>query len=214
MKTKFSLLTLFAVSLLAAQLSRAQGVIVANGIVTNLFPGEIDLNWPGQTTINGFGFSPVGRTYGVYSNVFAFWEPVTVGVRVFLVSSNQPISLAAIRSSSYTEISDSANPALPANPTNIINVNVPFLVGLYSGANFTQYYPPGNTIPVEYSDPVFGWAKLENINGSIQLLTGALEYKGGGIYAGTQNIIPIPEPDDLVLLALCGGILAYVRRRK
>jgi hypothetical protein len=40
---------------------------------------------------------------------------------------------------------------------------------------------------------------------------GALEYGGAGIYAGTQNIIPVPEPSELALGAL-GALLLGFRR--
>src|SRR6266700_1290273 len=147
--------------------SHSQGHIVPNGVVTNLFPGEIDLNWPAQTQINGFSFMPVGKTSGslTYTNVFTFGEPATIGVRVFQMSFDQPLTLDAIRSGLYAEISDATDPIYPANPTDIINVNLPFYVGLYSGSRFAQYYPPGNTTPVEYTDPVFGWAELVNHQG-------------------------------------------------
>ena len=62
-----------------------------------------------------------------------------------------------------------------------------------------------------YEDPLFGWAQLVNNNGVIELLDGALEYKGSGIYAGTQTIIP--EPSLLGLLAF-GALLLGWRFRK
>jgi hypothetical protein len=62
-----------------------------------------------------------------------------------------------------------------------------------------------------YSDPLFGWAELENVNGTIELLDSALEYQGGGIYAGTENIIPAPEPSEFALGAL-GALLFGFRR--
>jgi hypothetical protein len=38
-----------------------------------------------------------------------------------------------------------------------------------------------------------------------------LEYGGDGIYVGTQNIIPVPEPSAFGLTAL-GGLLLGFRR--
>jgi len=80
---------------------------------------------------------------------------------------------------------------------------VPFDLGFYTG-NVTQY--PANGI---YSDPLFGWAELENVSGSIELLNSALEYQGGGIYVGTLDIIAVPEPSILALTALGGLALAW-----
>ena len=188
-----------------------QGYIVPNGIVDNLYPGEIDLNWPAQTEVNGFYFTPVGKTssFLTYSNVFRFGEPVTIGVRVFLISSNQPFTLNTIASQNYAEVSSSTDPAVPASPTNIFSVNIPFYVALYSGAQFASYYPPGNTNPITYTDPVFGWARLVNNQGAIKLLDGALAYQGAGIYAGTQTIIPTPEPSTFCLTALGSLLLGW-----
>ena len=201
-----------AILLSLAEACFAQGYIVNNGVVTNLFPNEVDLNWPAETQINGFEFAPVGITSGAYTNVFTFGEPATIGVRVFFVNSNQPITLDEIRSNLDSEISNLTDPIYPANPTNVINVNSPFYVALYSGAQLAQFYPSGNTNAVEYTDPVFGWAQLENVNGRINLLNSALEYQGGGIFAGTQNIISIPEPSELTLGVL-GALLLGFRRR-
>ena len=171
----------------------SQGHIVPNGVVDNLFPGEIDLNWPQQTQLNGFSLTPVGN------GTFAFSEPATIGVRVFLVSANDPISLQPIMAQTYTELLEPNNYAFQAG--------VPFYVGLYSGASIAPPYPPQP--PYTYLDPVFGWAELENVNGTITLLNGALEYGGGGILAGTLTIVP--EPSSLALLGL--GALLLVRRR-
>ena len=80
---------------------------------------------------------------------------------------------------------------------------VPFYVGLYTGLGYPQDGP--------YTNPLFGWAQLVNNNGTIELLGSALEYGGGGIVAGTQTILPVPEPSVIVLAAL-GGLLFGFRR--
>lgn len=172
----------------------AQGYIVPNGVVTNLFPGEIDV-WNPGTQINGFSLTPSGR------NTFVFDEPATIGVRVLLVSQNDPVSLQPILAHSYTELS--------LQNSYVFNVGMPFYVGLYTGGGVAPPYPPYP--PYIYTDPVFGWAELENVNGTIELLNSAVEFQGGGIYAGTQTIIPVPEPGAWALL-LCGAGLFAFRR--
>ena len=112
-----------------------------------------------------------------------------------MVSLNNPISQQAIVTSSYPELT------FPNNY--VFNEGSPFYVGLYTGETLPQ-----NGI---YDDPLFGWARLVNNQGVIQMLDSALEYKGGGIYAGTQNIIPVPEPSELELAAL--GVLLFGFRR-
>jgi hypothetical protein len=182
---------------------QAQGYIVPNGVVDTLFPGEIDLNWPQESQINGFSLTPVGQQGPtLYDNVFAFSEPATIGVRVFLVSQNDPVTMQTLTSQTYTEL------LYPQNC--VFQGGVPFYVGLYSGAGveFTPGHPPSP--PFIYVDPVFGWAELENASGTIRLLNGALEYGGGGIYAGTENII-IPEPSALALAGLAALLFALRR---
>ena len=98
-------------------------------------------------------------------------------------------------------------PELTYPNTYIFDEGSPFYVGLYTGN--VQNAPPNGI----YNDPLFGWAELENVNGAIELLDSALEYQGGGIYAGTQNIIQIPEPSVLGLFAL-GGLFLGLRRSK
>ena len=116
-------------------------------------------------------------------------------MRVFLVASIQPISLPPILANSYTELT---------YPNNyVFQDSSPFYVGLYTGETFSQ-----NGI---YSDPLFGWARLVNNQGGIQLLDSALAYKTGGIYAGTQ--ILIPEPSGLALAVLGALLIGFYGRR-
>jgi hypothetical protein len=131
----------------------------------------------------GFAFWPQG------GNTFALLKNLDDSVRIFFVSPNDPVSLQPILAHSYTELSGLYAFAQGA----------PFYVGLYTG------YNPLNGI---YESPLFGWARLVNNNGAVELLSGALEYGGLGIYAGTQTIIP--EPGTLGLLAL-GGLLLVCR---
>lgn len=200
-------MTLLAVILfvcLAPLLLCAQGYIVANGVVTNLFAGEIDMNWPQETQINGFLLTPAGKKppTGI-TNIFSFDEPVTIGVRVFLTQSNDAFSLQPILSQSWMELT------WPGNY--VFQGGSPFYVGLYSGANIAPPYPPYP--PYTYLDPVFGWAELENVRGTIVLLNSAVEYGGAGIYVGTQNIISAPEPDALGLAALAALMFRFLGRR-
>lgn len=188
--------TIFAVILCSlVESGFAQGYIVPNGVVVNfngLFsPDEIDVlhdpaNPNSEGSYTGFELKPVSV------NTFQFNPVVDIGVRVFFVSSLDPITESSVLSGSYTEL---------AYPNDyILDEGTPFYVGLYTGN--VQSAPPDGI----YSDPLFGWAELENVGGAIQLLDSALEYKGAGIYAGTQTIIQIPEPSILGFLAL-GSLL-------
>lgn len=186
-----------------------QGYIVPNGVT---YSGPF-LGLPGfgiTVTYNptdgyttGFSLDPIGKTQPtVYTNTFEYHYILDVGVRAFLVSPNQAISQQAIQSGSYTELMSFTD--------YVFNDNSPFYVGLYTGNQ--NFYPPDGI----YSDPLFGWARLVNNQGVIQLLDSALSYKAGGIYVGTQNLIPVPEPSGVALLFLSGsawGIWRLRRRR-
>jgi hypothetical protein len=75
------------------------------------------------------------------------------------------------------------------------DLDVPFYLGVYTG--YMNNAPAGF-----YSNPVFGWAEFVNHQGVIQLLDSALVMEGGGIYVGTQTIIPVPEPGELSLFVV------------
>lgn len=196
MKAKLlSLAVIGFLFVLTHQLS-AQGYIVPNGVVyagLNFGGGyEVDVIYnPINSYYTGFSLTPKS------ANTFEFDPIVDVGVRVFSVSANNPISLQPILSQTYTELS--------YPNTYLFADGVPFYLGLYTG---NQNFAPPNGI---YTDPLFGWAELENIGGIIELLADAMEYQGGGIYAGTQTIIPTPEPGEFALSAL-GALLLGFRR--
>ena len=185
----------------------AQGYIVPNGVTYDGF--ELGFGYRINVTQNPTGvhsvFSPTTQFWLVPSsidqpsfctNVFALQELTDIEVRVFLVASNDPVSLPPILSQQWPELAISS--------TYIFQDGVPFYVGLYTGYQFAPPYPPHP--PFQYLGPVFGWAQLENVGGTIQMLGGALEYGGGGIYAGTENIINVPEPGSLAML-VAGGLL-------
>lgn len=183
--------------------ARSQGYIVPNGVTyfgPNIFGGyEIRvLQNPTNSDYTGFMLKPEGMTPPtVFTNTFSFDGFADEGVRVFLVSENQPISQHALQSGSYTE--------LMFQNSYVFEHNSPWYVGLYTG------YAPVNGI---YSDPLFGWARLVNNQGVIQLLDSALAYQAGGIYVGTQNLIPVPEPSSLALVILGGAVLGLRRRKR
>lgn len=206
MKTEFGNLAIAAITILATFKLPAQGYIVPNGVTyvgLNFFGAyEIDVvQNPTNSDYTGFFLTPQGKTppTSVYTNTFSFGTYLDEGVRVFVVSSDDPISLTPILMQQYAE--------LGSTPSSVFESSVPFYVGLYTG------YSPANGV---YSDPLFGWARLVNNQGVIQLLDSALSYQAGGIYVGTQNLIPVPEPSGLALLFLSGsawGIWRLRRRR-
>ena len=188
----------------------SQGYFVPNGVT--IFPGsptgpgsEIRvLQNPTNSDYTGFFLQPQGRTppTSLYINTFLFYPYLDEQVRTFLVSSNDPISLQPIMSQSYSEL-------LYPN-TYVFRNGIPFYLGFYTGYN--PYDSHGNYTGI-YTNPLFGWGEFVNNQGVIQMLGSALEYQGGGIYAGTQTIIPIPEPSTLALGALIAFLFGFRRWR-
>ena len=198
MKTTLKYISLFCCLFVSVCQLHSQGYIVANGVTSSGYQSGVGyminvIHNPAQGYATGFALNPID------ANTFQFNPVVDIGVRVFFVSPNDPITASTILSGNYAE--------LTYPNSYVFNNGSPFYVGLYTG-NMT--YAPPNGI---YTDPLFGWAELENVSGTIQLINSALEYQGGGIYAGTQTIIPTPEPSTLGLTAL-GGFLFAWRCRK
>lgn len=178
---------------------RAEGYIIPNGVITNFITGEISVMYnPINQWYTGFILRPQANI-----TTFQFIPVLDVGVRVFFVSLNDPITAQSISTQSYTE--------LQCCNSYTFDLQKPFYVGLYTG---NQQYAPMDGI---YSDPLFGWARLVNINGSIRVIDSALEYQGGGIIAGTQTILPVPEPSTFAFAgigALMVGFWRCLMRRK
>lgn len=208
MKTKLELIVaIFALTFSPFVQSQAQGHIVPNGVGYSVngagHYGISVIYNPTTGYATGFDLIALGKTPPTaHTNTFGFSPIVDIGVRVFLIASNEPVSLSPILLNTYTELGSA--------PSYVFDSDVPFYLGLYTG---NQNFAPPNGI---YSDPLFGWARLVNNQGVIQLLDSALSYQAGGIYVGTQNLIPVPEPSSVALLFLSGsawGIWRLRRRR-
>jgi hypothetical protein len=206
MKTQLAYLA-FVLYMLGALIQvHAQGYIVPNGVTFNGFDGVgysvfVTQN-PSTGDYTGFDLNPVGETppSSPYVNTYLFNPIVDEGVRTFIVSANDAISLQPIMAGSYAELT---------YPNSYVFANgSTFYLGLYTGYN--PWDSHGNYTGI-YTNPLFGWGRFRNNNGVIEMLSSALEYGGGGIFAGTQTIIPVPEPSAFALLGLSALLFGFRR---
>lgn len=178
--------------------AHSQGYIVPNGVryVTyNPTLGAIIhvLQDPTNGDFTGFSLTPQLSDAFLYDPLY---NPFTgKGMRTFLVSENDPISLKPILANSYTELT------FPHGY--VFAQGASFYLGFYTGDT-----PSQNGI---FNDPLFGWGEFLNNGGVIQLLDSALEYGGSGIYVGTQEIIGVPEPSVLGLLSTSAALFFGLR---
>jgi hypothetical protein len=168
----------------------AQGSLVANGVTPYFFDSFAVIQSPTTRDFTAFILTPQS------GGTFQFSTALDEGVRAFLVNLNDTISLQPIQSGAYSELLYPNTYTFPDR--------VPFYLGLYTGYNpGPGINPPPDGI---YKDPLFGWARLDNVDGTIRLLDSALVYNAAGINAGTTTILQVPEPGSLGLAAL--GLLA------
>ena len=202
MKTHFRFLVVLVCAFATVGHLRAQGYIVPNGITyssAGLTAVIHVLQNPTNSDYAGFGLRPRFTTPPqVYDTIFSFDLHPGESVRAFLVSSNDPISLQAIQTGSYLELSSGGLYGF--------DLDVPFYLGFYTGS--TNGMPAGI-----YSRPVFGWSEFVNSKGVIQMLDAALVVGGDGIYVGTQRIISVPEPGVLSLVSVAAFLFGFCGKR-
>jgi hypothetical protein len=196
-------LFVLAVALAAPAPAYSQGHIVPNGVTyssAGLSAVIHVMQSPTNGDYTGFVLRPQFKTPGSpYDTIFSFDPAVPdEGVRTFFASQNDPISVESIQAGAYTE--------LGLGNYYGFDPGIPFFLGFYTGHT-------NGTAPGAYSDPLFGWGEFVNDQGVIQMLGGALEVAGGGIYVGTETIIPIPEPGVLSLWT-CGVVILGWRCRR
>lgn len=201
--TSLRYLFVLGIAFAAAIKAHAQGYILPNGVTYSSAGLNAVIHVqqsPTNSDYTGFILRPQFKTPGSpYYTIFSFDPGVPdEGVRTFFVSQNDPMSLEPIRASSYSELAFGSYYGF--------DPDVPFYLGFYTG--HTNGAPAG-----EYTNPVFGWGQFVNNQGVIQMLDAALVVEGGGIYVGTQTIIPIPEPGVLCLSAFGAMILGWRFRR-
>jgi hypothetical protein len=182
---------------------QAQGYIVPHGVtylgftIAGGYETHVIQN-PTNGDYTGFLLRPQDGT------AFRFSPFTDESVRAFLISAGDPVSSPPIFANSY--------PELTYPNSYVFDDGVPFYLGLYTG--YGPFDSQGHYTGI-YKDPVFAWGQFVNSGGAIEMLDSALEYGGGGIYAGTENIIPsVPEPGALGLLGAAAFLFGLRRSCK
>lgn len=170
----------------------AQAFIVPNGVTMQPNNGVRVIQNPSDGNYTGFFL------YQQTPTTFLFSSLADEGVRVFQVTLNDPLSPQTVLASAYPELT------------------FPNIYNFANGSSFYLGFYTGNSFAVNgvYADPLFAWGRFRNNNGTIQLLDSALEYGGGGIIAGTQTILPVPEPSLVVLVAVGACAFGILRWRR
>jgi hypothetical protein len=199
MNTTFRHLIVVGFAFAAVIRAHSQGYIVPNGVTYSSAGLSVVIHVlqnPTTSDFTGFILRPQFKTPGSACFTIFSFEPAfpDEGARTFFASPNDPISLQALQANSYNE--------LVLGNLYGFDPDVPFYLGFVTG--YTNGTPPGI-----YSNPVFGWGKFVNNQGVIQMLDAALVMEGGGIYVGTQTIIPVPEPGVLHLCTMGALILGW-----
>jgi len=122
----------------------------------------------------------------------------------YLVSSGDPFGFATLAGGRFTPISIAYDYA-PSSQTVLVGSNE-----FYLGVSTTSTNGEGITEP--YCDPneyqcrnVFGWMRLRNAGGQLEMVDNAVAYGSLGIIVGTTDLVP--EPSTLTLCAL--GLVAF-----
>jgi hypothetical protein len=97
---------------------------------------------------------------------------------------------------------------------NAYSINIPygtFYLGVNTGTGFTYdengYGGPGRE--------VFGWMQLHNSSAGLQMISNAMAYGTNGIFIGTTDVVPVPEPEAYAMMLAGLWLVGFmVRRRK
>lgn len=101
------------------------------------------------------------------------------------------------------------------------NARPPVFVGsdeFYLGVSTTSTDGTGITEPFCDQDDilcrnVFGWARLRNVGGELEMVENVVAYGSLGIVVGTAELVPEPSTCRLGAVALA-GVLAWPRKRR
>lgn len=105
---------------------------------------------------------------------------------------------------------DQFSPFLALNtPTQITVPYGDFYLGVNTGVG--SFSDPPNFIPRD----VYGWVKLRNTPTGLEMLDNVMAYDTGGLFIGTRDVLPIPEPGaGMALPAMLVIALASRRSRQ
>jgi len=150
--------------------------------------------------VNKYGsyqFSGADR-YGNYSTLRGQTMTVAEGINIYLASYGDEFSNSTLMNAQF--------PVLLSGSGANGSIDIPFgtfylaiTKGAWDGSN----------------GDVYGWALLSSSSSGLAMLSNAVAYGTSGIFVGTTNIVPVPEPETYaMMLAGLGLVGAVARRRK
>jgi len=177
--------------LLATQKICAQGTLVQNGISVwqSGDSTEVDLKFYGD----GGPWAGISFVPGDQSWLFRVAPTLTFDTRTYFVNYGDSISADSL-SGNKSELT-------AFNQSTFLN-NRTYYLGISIGQSTDQ----------DSQYLAFAWLEVKNVGGVMQVLDGALETGGPGLYAGTWTLVPEPSTFALAGLGLAG--MLFLRRRK
>ncbi len=98
-------------------------------------------------------------------------------------------------------------------PVTIARNDFPSIIGVPVFAGTEEFYLGVSTGTIDCSNPscrdVFGWVRLRNVFGQLEMVENAVAYNSLGIIVGTTNLVPEPSSIALGWMALAGLTTSY-----
>lgn len=153
--------------------------------------------WFDKTNKFGWYVGLNGDAYGNYSTLSPVTWTVDIEADYYLVPYGTEFSTATISSGQFSPL---------FTLDHAYSLDVPFgsfYLGIATGGDF---------------DPLkrdtFGWVQLNNSSNGLVMIGNAMAYGTAGIYVGTSNTVPVPEPETYAMMLAGLGLVGAAARRQ
>ena len=145
-----------------------------------------------------------GSRYGNYSTLTTTNWAVDEEADYYLVPYEAEFSAANIASGQFSPLFVLDHP---------YSIDVPFgtfYLGVNTGTGFSI---DGNGFGVP-GRSVFGWMRMNNSSTGLQMVSNAMAYGTNGIYIGTTDTVPVPEPETYAMMLAGLALVGAAARRR